>query len=131
MGIPGAAGSGPADAGRGGIGLRGAGHADAVEPFGAVLRYGIPQAGLRASRWCPILQHPRSRNRRRQRPIRSALSRLSACRRRRLQGVGAFKQRLAISAPNLMDYGQIKAPATDILMAAAERWAADTGGIAP
>jgi GrpB-like predicted nucleotidyltransferase (UPF0157 family) len=38
---------------------------------------------------------------------------------------GAFKQRLAISVPDLMDYGQIKAPATDILMAAAERWAAD------
>jgi GrpB-like predicted nucleotidyltransferase (UPF0157 family) len=44
---------------------------------------------------------------------------------------GAFKQRLAISAPDLMDYGQIKAPATDILMAAAERWAADTAWIAP
>ncbi|MFF3260030.1 GrpB family protein [Streptomyces sp. NPDC002932] len=40
---------------------------------------------------------------------------------------GAFKQRLAHSVPNLMDYGQIKAPATDVLMAAAERWAADTG----
>jgi GrpB-like predicted nucleotidyltransferase (UPF0157 family) len=44
---------------------------------------------------------------------------------------GAFKQRLAISAPDLMDYGQIKAPATDILMAAAERWATDIGWIAP
>ncbi|MGA8113144.1 MAG: GrpB family protein [Actinocatenispora sp.] len=40
---------------------------------------------------------------------------------------GAFKQRLARSVPDLMDYGQIKAPATDILMAAAERWARDTG----
>lgn len=40
---------------------------------------------------------------------------------------GAFKQRLARSVPNLMDYGQIKAPATEVLMAAAERWAADTG----
>jgi hypothetical protein len=40
---------------------------------------------------------------------------------------GAFKQRLAITVPDLMDYGQIKAPATDILMAAAERWAAETG----
>ena len=40
---------------------------------------------------------------------------------------GAFKQRLAVSVPDLMDYGQIKAPATDILMAAAERWAVDTG----
>ncbi|MEV7623809.1 GrpB family protein [Actinoplanes sp. NPDC089786] len=40
---------------------------------------------------------------------------------------GAFKQRLAVSVPDLLDYGQIKAPATDVLMAAAERWAADTG----
>jgi GrpB-like predicted nucleotidyltransferase (UPF0157 family) len=40
---------------------------------------------------------------------------------------GAFKQRLASSVPDLLDYGQIKAPATDILMAAAERWAAGTG----
>jgi GrpB-like predicted nucleotidyltransferase (UPF0157 family) len=40
---------------------------------------------------------------------------------------GAFKQRLATSVPDLMDYGQIKAPATDILMVAAERWAADAG----
>jgi dephospho-CoA kinase len=40
---------------------------------------------------------------------------------------GAFKQRLAVSVPNLLDYGQIKAPATEILMAAAERWAAEAG----
>lgn len=40
---------------------------------------------------------------------------------------GAFKQRLALSVPDLLDYGQIKAPATEILMAAAERWAAETG----
>ncbi|WP_329570058.1 GrpB family protein [Kitasatospora sp. NBC_01266] len=40
---------------------------------------------------------------------------------------GAFKQRLAQSVPDLGDYGQIKAPAWEILMAAAERWAADTG----
>lgn len=44
---------------------------------------------------------------------------------------GAFKQRLAISVPHLMDYGQIKAPATDILMAAAERWAVDVGWSPP
>ncbi|GIF02395.1 GrpB family protein [Paractinoplanes rishiriensis] len=43
------------------------------------------------------------------------------------QAWGAFKQRLADSVPNLLDYGQIKAPATEILMAAAERWAAETG----
>ena len=40
---------------------------------------------------------------------------------------GAFKRRLAASAPNLLDYGQIKAPATEILMAAAERWATAAG----
>jgi GrpB-like predicted nucleotidyltransferase (UPF0157 family) len=37
---------------------------------------------------------------------------------------GAFKRRLAVSVPDLSDYGQIKAPATEVLMAAAERWAA-------
>jgi dephospho-CoA kinase len=40
---------------------------------------------------------------------------------------GAFKRRLAQSAPDLFDYGQIKAPATQVLMIAAERWAADVG----
>jgi dephospho-CoA kinase len=40
---------------------------------------------------------------------------------------GAFKQRLAASVPNLLDYGQVKAPATEVLMVAAEYWAADTG----
>jgi len=39
---------------------------------------------------------------------------------------GAFKRRLAASVPDLAGYGQIKAPATDVLMRAAERWAADT-----
>jgi len=38
-----------------------------------------------------------------------------------------FKKRLADSVPSLSDYGQIKAPATEVLMRAAERWAADTG----
>jgi hypothetical protein len=42
-------------------------------------------------------------------------------------GWGAFKRRLAASVPDLADYGQIKAPATEILMGAAERWAAATG----
>ena len=41
-------------------------------------------------------------------------------------GWGAFKQRLAVSVPDLMDYGQIKAPATEVLMAGAERWAVAT-----
>jgi len=40
---------------------------------------------------------------------------------------GAFKQRLAVSVPALTDYGQIKAPATDVLMVAAERWAVEVG----
>jgi GrpB-like predicted nucleotidyltransferase (UPF0157 family) len=44
---------------------------------------------------------------------------------------GAFKQRLAVSVPDLMGYGQIKAPATDVLMAGAEWWAADTGWTMP
>ncbi|MET9271833.1 GrpB family protein [Kribbella sp. NPDC003557] len=39
---------------------------------------------------------------------------------------GAFKQRLAQSVPDLFDYGQIKAPATDVLMIAAERWSRTT-----
>jgi hypothetical protein len=46
---------------------------------------------------------------------------------RRVQGFTAFKQLLALTVPDLTDYGQIKAPATEILMAAAERWAADSG----
>lgn len=37
---------------------------------------------------------------------------------------GAFKQRLAAGVPDLLAYGRIKAPATEILMAAAEHWAA-------
>lgn len=44
---------------------------------------------------------------------------------------GAFKRRLAQSVPDLADYGQIKAPATEVLMGAAERWAAETGWRVP
>ncbi|MFF1920941.1 GrpB family protein [Streptomyces sp. NPDC058221] len=40
---------------------------------------------------------------------------------------GAFKQQLALRVPDLSEYGQIKAPATDVLMGVAERWAAETG----
>ncbi|MER8089887.1 GrpB family protein [Streptomyces sp. NPDC094048] len=40
---------------------------------------------------------------------------------------GAFKKRLSLSVPDLLDYGQIKAPATEVLMMAAELWAAETG----
>jgi dephospho-CoA kinase len=43
------------------------------------------------------------------------------------QAWGAFKQRLALSVPDLLGYGQIKAPATEVLMTAAERWATETG----
>jgi GrpB-like predicted nucleotidyltransferase (UPF0157 family) len=39
---------------------------------------------------------------------------------------GAFKRRLAQSVPDLADYGQIKAPATELLIMAAERWATET-----
>lgn len=38
---------------------------------------------------------------------------------------GAFKLRLARSVPDIYDYGQIKTPATEILMRAAARWADD------
>jgi GrpB-like predicted nucleotidyltransferase (UPF0157 family) len=47
------------------------------------------------------------------------------------RGWGAFKQRLAASLPDLADYGQVKAPATEVLMAGAERWAAATGWRVP
>jgi len=44
---------------------------------------------------------------------------------------GAFKRRLALSAPDLFEYGQIKATATEVLMAGAERWATETRWRAP
>ncbi|GAA2665681.1 hypothetical protein GCM10010400_27490 [Streptomyces aculeolatus] len=40
---------------------------------------------------------------------------------------GEFKSRLADGFPELAAYGQVKAPATEVLMIAAERWAAATG----
>ncbi|MCB5912147.1 GrpB family protein [Streptomyces pinistramenti] len=40
---------------------------------------------------------------------------------------GSFKERLALSVPDLSAYGRIKAPATAVLLGAAERWAADVG----
>ncbi|ONK11852.1 GrpB family protein [Streptomyces sp. MP131-18] len=40
---------------------------------------------------------------------------------------GAFKQRLSATVPDWLEYGQIKAPATEVLMGAAEHWAAATG----
>jgi dephospho-CoA kinase len=44
---------------------------------------------------------------------------------------GTFKRRLALRVPDLLDYGRVKGPATDVLMAAAERWAADVGWTTP
>lgn len=38
---------------------------------------------------------------------------------------GAFKLRLAQSVPDIYDYGQIKTPATEVLMRAAVRWAGE------
>ena len=40
---------------------------------------------------------------------------------------GRFKIRLAQSVTDLADYGQIKAPAQEILMESALRWARDQG----
>lgn len=40
---------------------------------------------------------------------------------------GAFKKRFAVSVIDYADYGQIKAPATEILIRAAEQWAANRG----
>jgi dephospho-CoA kinase len=40
---------------------------------------------------------------------------------------GEFKKRLAACVRDLADYGRIKAPATEVLMQAAERWALATG----
>ncbi|MFI5801644.1 GrpB family protein [Streptomyces sp. NPDC051561] len=40
---------------------------------------------------------------------------------------GTFKQRLARITPDLASYGRTKAPATDILLIAAERWAGEVG----
>ncbi|MCT9079782.1 GrpB family protein [Streptomyces fulvoviolaceus] len=44
---------------------------------------------------------------------------------------GDFKRRLAGSVPDLLANGQIKAPATVVLMRAAERWAGATGWSPP
>lgn len=44
---------------------------------------------------------------------------------------GSFKQRLAQTTADLYDYGQIKQPATDVLMIAAENWARRAAWIDP
>jgi len=44
---------------------------------------------------------------------------------------GDFKQHLARIAPDIYQYGQAKAGPTEILMIAAESWAADTRWIVP
>lgn len=43
------------------------------------------------------------------------------------QAWGAFKRRLAVSVTDYADYGQLKRLATEILMRAAEQWAASCG----
>jgi GrpB-like predicted nucleotidyltransferase (UPF0157 family) len=47
------------------------------------------------------------------------------------QGWGHFKKRLSERAPDIYDYGQIKLPATEVLMSGAERWATQTGWFVP
>lgn len=42
-----------------------------------------------------------------------------------------FKSRLALAATDRATYGQVKDPATDVLMAAAEGWARQTGWVTP
>jgi dephospho-CoA kinase len=44
---------------------------------------------------------------------------------------GRFKVELARTTKNLSDYGAVKDPATDLLMAAAERWATDVAWTHP
>jgi dephospho-CoA kinase len=44
---------------------------------------------------------------------------------------GRFKRELAATTQTLADYGSVKDPATDVLMALAERWAADTSWTVP
>jgi dephospho-CoA kinase len=48
------------------------------------------------------------------------------------EGWAEFKRRLARAVPtDLPKYGDVKTPATDVLMAAAERWARETGWTPP
>jgi hypothetical protein len=58
---------------------------------------------------------------------------LVRCRTERIEppGWGQFKQRLARTTPDLYNYGQIKQPATEVLMIAAEDWAQRTGWTDP
>jgi dephospho-CoA kinase len=44
---------------------------------------------------------------------------------------GDFKERLALAAADIYQYGQVKAGPTEILMIAAESWARDTGWTYP
>jgi GrpB-like predicted nucleotidyltransferase (UPF0157 family) len=44
---------------------------------------------------------------------------------------GRFKTQLARATGNLSDYGAVKDPATDVLLALAERWATDTAWMVP
>ena len=45
--------------------------------------------------------------------------------------MGRFKTQLAMATSNLSDYGAVKDPPTDVLVALAERWAIDTAWIVP
>jgi dephospho-CoA kinase len=44
---------------------------------------------------------------------------------------GRFKTQLALTSSNLSEYGAVKDPATDVLLALAERWATDTSWKVP
>ena len=44
---------------------------------------------------------------------------------------GRFKTQLAVATRSLSDYGAVKDPATDVLLALAERWATDTAWAVP
>jgi GrpB-like predicted nucleotidyltransferase (UPF0157 family) len=44
---------------------------------------------------------------------------------------GRFKTQLAMATRNLSEYGAVKDPATDVLLALAERWATDTAWAVP
>jgi GrpB-like predicted nucleotidyltransferase (UPF0157 family) len=44
---------------------------------------------------------------------------------------GRFKTQLAMATRNPSDYGAVKDPATDVLLALAERWATDTAWMVP
>lgn len=99
--------------------------AGALESSGGFGRAALREAGVRPAGRRTTVQHPPAGG---ERAVRFALlfrDYLRADEAAR-DAWGAFKKRLALSVPGLLDYGQIKAPATQLLMAAAERWALDS-----